>query len=478
LSSTEVLRELKGKRLIGYTQGNFGMSLLNIFTGSFVFQYYVYTINLDPALASIGLSFNIFISAFFSIIFGVVTDNKKPGRFGKRRPFLLFALPLWAITSILIWFPPWYCPPSNSLFLPTAIYFWVITATRALSGTLLFNTYLSILPEQSQTLKNRHTVASYRTFFMITASTLSLFLPLLIQSLLPDPKNAKWFDPSGKIILFYIPLIASILTVIGVAAILVIFFSVDESFHLKNSKSYIEKVTLRDRIRQMAQPAKDHKYRNMVITGVFMGISGNIFGFLLFPFQTFLLEFQKSEFLLYVFISIGGKFGWHIVWRLVIRKKSLITSYKLASVFAAVASFTDLLFLMSNMPYFLKITLYIVSFGTILGTTYAVPLFGIPLGATIIQEAAINNRTSNLDETISNISGSYYGFSQFVQSLGAAFSSIVIGLILTGANQRNPVIITVMFAMQSVFYLIAIVFIRRIKIEQPLSPEKTSLLKN
>jgi Na+/melibiose symporter-like transporter len=364
------------------------------------------------------------------------------------------------------------------MFLPTAIYFWVVTATRALSGTLIFNTYLSILPEQSQTLKNRHTVASYRTFFMIAASTLSLFLPLLIQSLLPDPKNAKWFDPSGKIILFYIPLIASILTVIGVATVLVIFFSVDESFHFKNSNLSIEKVSLKDRIKQMAQPARDQKYRNMVLTGVFIGLSGNIFGFLLFPFQTFLLEFQKSEFLIYVLISIGGKFGWHVVWRLVVRKKSLITSYTLALIFAAVASFTDLLFLMSNMPYFLKITLYVISFGTILGTSYAVPLFGIPLGATLIQEAAINNGTSNLDETISNISGSYYGFSQFVQSLGAAVSSIVIGLILTGANQRNPIIITVMFSMQSVFFLIAITFIRRIKIDKPPSSERASLLKN
>jgi Na+/melibiose symporter-like transporter len=472
LSLTESLRELKGKRLIGYTQGNFGMSLLNIFTGSFVFQYYVYTINLDPALASIGLSFNVFISAFFSIIFGVVMDNKKPGRFGKRRPFLLYALPLWAITSILIWFPPWYCPPSNSMFLPTAIYFWVITVIRALSGTLLFNTYLSILPEQSQTLKNRHTVASYRTFFMITASIISLFLPLLIQSLLPDPKNAKWFDPSGKILLFYIPLIGSILTIFGITAVIIIFFSVDESFHFKNSKSHIKKVSLRERIKQMAQPAKDHNYRNMVFTGLFMSVSGSIFGFLLFPFQTFLLEFQKSEFLIYVFISIGGKFGWHIVWRFVIRKKSLITSYTLALIFSAVASFSDLLFLLSNMPYFLKIVLYIVTFGTILGTSYAVPLFGIPLGATLIQEAATNNSTSNLDETISNISGSYYGFSQFVQSLGAAVTSIVIGFILTGANQSNPVLITIMFAMQSLFFLIAVTFIRRIKIEKLSSQKK------
>ena len=38
---------------------------------------------------------------------------------------------------------------------------------------------------------------------------------------------------------------------------------------------------------------------------------------------------------------------------------------------------------------FFKMLLYILSFGTILGTNYAIPLFGIPLGASLIQEAAL-----------------------------------------------------------------------------------------
>ena len=130
MNSSKTLRELKGKRLLGYAVGNFGISLLNIFTGSFVFQFYVYTVNLDSVLASIGLSFNVFISAFFSIIFGVLMDNKKPSKRGKRRPFLLYALPFWVITSIIIWFPPWHSPQNNSLFLPTALYFWIVTVIR------------------------------------------------------------------------------------------------------------------------------------------------------------------------------------------------------------------------------------------------------------------------------------------------------------------------------------------------------------
>jgi Na+/melibiose symporter-like transporter len=261
-----------------------------------------------------------------------------------------------------------------------------------------------------------------------------------------------------------------ILTCIGLIAVLIVFFSVDESFHLYNSKLKRERVTLRETFKKMAQPARDYKYRNLVFTGFFMNIAGSIFGFLLFPFQNFLLEFQQAEFLLYVIISLSGKLSWYIVWRLVIKKRPLVKSYSLALTFSAIVAFTDFLFLISNLPYAIKILLYVVSFGTILGTSYSVPLFGIPLGASIIHEAAVRKNPSDVDETITSISGSYYGFSMFISSLGAGFFQIVIGLILTGVNQKNPIIITILFGSQGFFYLIAISFLRRIK---PAEPVKT-----
>ncbi len=223
----------------------------------------------------------------------------------------------------------------------------------------------------------------------------------------------------------------------------------------------------------MAQPAKDHKYRNLVLTGFFMNISGSIFGFLLFPFQTYLLEFQQAEFLLYVIISLSGKLSWYVVWRFVIKKRPLVKSYTLALTFNVIVSFTDFLFLISNLPYAVKILLYVVSFGTILGTNYSIPLFGIPLGASLIHEAAARKNTSDVDETITTISGSYYGFSMFVSSLGAAFFQIIIGLILTGANKENPIIITILFGSQGFFYIIAISFLRRIKLAEPVKLDTT-----
>jgi Na+/melibiose symporter-like transporter len=269
-----------------------------------------------------------------------------------------------------------------------------------------------------------------------------------------------------------------ILSCFGLTAVLIVFFSVDESFYLLNSNSNREKVTLRETFKKMAQPARDHKYRNLVFSGFFMNIGGSIFGFLLFPFQTFLLEFQQAEFLLYVIISLSGKLGWYVVWRFVVKKRPLVKSYTLALTFSAIVAFTDFLFLLSNLPYPMKILLFVVSFGTILGTNYSIPLFGIPLRASLIHEAAVRKNTPDLDETITTMSGSYYGFSTFVASLGAGFFQIIIGLILTGANQRNPIIITILFASQGFFYLIAISFLRKIKLEKPIEIDETLVLES
>ncbi|MHA2307456.1 MAG: MFS transporter, partial [Candidatus Hodarchaeales archaeon] len=81
------LRELHGARLIGYSMGYFGIMLMMMLTGSFSYNFYVYTIRLDSILVSIGSTIYMVTMAFSSIIFGVILDNTKPKKIGKRRPY-------------------------------------------------------------------------------------------------------------------------------------------------------------------------------------------------------------------------------------------------------------------------------------------------------------------------------------------------------------------------------------------------------
>lgn len=461
-------RELKGKRLIGYCLGDFGIFLSNMLEGVYAFQFYVYTINLNSVLVSIGVTSQLIIGSFFAVIFGVIVDNKKPGKYGKRRPFLLYALPIWFSGSILIWFPPWLCPENNSLFLPTALFFWIISIMRSISTSLLYNVYLSMLPEQSQTTENREKVASIRSAFAIIASIFALLIPLIVQSLLEDPANVKWWEPSGKVILFYIPLTATILAIFGLVSVILIFFSVDESFH--NSDSYqLKKTRILQAFKKMRIPIRDKNFLRFILASFFIAITGKTLGLLVFPFQTFLLELKSSEFYIYIFISIFGKFGWYFFWKRVTKKKNvLVKSYFRVILVAMGASMLDILFLLGNLQFGVKILLYIITWSTILGSYYSYTLFSIPLGASIVQEAAesINLSGTNFDKNLSSISGSYYGLSYFMAYLGPAFASIFVGTFLSGSNEDNPIVITLLFFSMSIFYLISLIFIRGIKIKE------------
>jgi Na+/melibiose symporter-like transporter len=443
------------------------MSLANIFGSVFIFQYYVYTINLDSILVSVGLSVNVIVSAFCSIIFGVIIDNKNPGKFGKRRPFLLIGLPFWVLAHILIWLPPWKCPQTNSMFLPTALYFWTLTIIRSIAGTLILNVYVSMLPEQSQTLKNRELVASIRVIFTIIGSVISLFLPLLVQSLLDDPENVKWWDPSGEVILSFIPIIGFSFAIFGLISILLVFFSIDESFHQEDPNYEKIKFSIANTFKHMSLPAKDKQFRLLIVTDFIMSF-GFFMGYLIIPFQTYILNFRDAQFFIYVLISLFGKLGWYVLWKLIIRRKTdtqgLLNSYIICLLLGGIATFLNLFYFIPTISFETELILYIIIFSTILGNDYALPLFAIPISASIIHKAASKIDPDNIEKSISNISGIYYGLSSFMVSIGSAVASLIAGFVLSGPNQSNPIIILTLFAIRGVFFMFPLIFLKKLKL--------------
>ncbi|MHA1804199.1 MAG: MFS transporter [Promethearchaeota archaeon] len=468
------LRKLKGIRVIGYTATTLGMFLNNIFFSVFIFQFYVYTINLDSIFVSIGVSINAFVAAIVSIISGVVADNKKPNKLGKRRVLMLYGMPIWFLATILIWNPPWYCPPDNQLFLPTALFFWTITMIRALSGSFILTVHTSMLPEQSQTHQNREKIASWNTFFSITASVFSLMLPLLVQSLLEDPQNVKWWQPSGKIVLLYVPLIGFLFASLGILTMLFTFFSVDESFHARATKSH-EKRSIKKSFKQMLKPARNKEFKKFLIVRFLHSSAGKILGIVIIPFLTYTLKFKETEFLLYVLVSITSKYCLLYLWKKILNRKGLISSYFISVEITLGATFLIIFFLFEDLAFWLKIFIFVVSIGTILGNMYAFGLFTTPITGALIHDEAektmLIKMDISLDSSISQISGSYFGLQGFIEAVGIAFASLLIGFILTGENQKNASLITLCLLSMSLFYIISLFFLKKIKINNrtPLS---------
>jgi Na+/melibiose symporter-like transporter len=468
MSLSRTPRELHRGRLVGYCIGYFGFILTDVFRGVFLFQYYVYTINLSSILVSVGIAIRLFIAAISSILFGVLADNKKPGKLGKRRPFLFYGLPVWVLTCILIWLPPWYCPETNSLYWPTALWLWINLILNAFSGMCILSVYSSMLPEQSQTHINRKKVASMTAFLSIIASGLSILLPLAVQSVLKDPENVKWWEPSGKVILFYIPLVGGTLAMFGLISIIITFFSVDESFHDKIKDFETKKKSVFETFRQMTVPAQDKKFRKFLLVGFFMSMSGTFLGILIFPFLTYTLKFRGNAYFIYIIVSFTCKFGWYYIWKKVLKKHALVKTYILCVAASIIASFLDLVFLYPFLPFEVKVVLFVITMGTVLGSLYAFNLFSGPLASAIVYESAGKNSDVDLDKGVTEISGAYFGLSAFVISIAGGIASIMIGFILSGPNQANSIVITLSLTAMGIFYLISLIILRKIEINEEI----------
>ncbi|MFW9880463.1 MAG: hypothetical protein ACFFG0_45930, partial [Candidatus Thorarchaeota archaeon] len=297
------------------------------------------------------------------------------------------------------------------------------------------------------------------------ASIVALMLPLIVQSLLPDPTNAKWWTDSGRIVTTLIPIIGTGFSFFGLISVLSIFFSVNENFHNLNVEYQQEKISIINRFRQMAIPAKDVSFRYVVIAGFFAGLAGRTLGTLVFPFQNFVLEFRDVAFYTYIFISIFGKFGWYFFWIKMRKRNHIIKSYSTSLLLAIIASFLGSFFLIPLLPFGAELTLYIITWSTVLGSMYSAPLFSIPLTAALVHEAAEKSEEPDINVAMSKISGSYYGLASFIRSLGPAGITLIIGFILSGENESNPTIMVLLWVIMGFFYSAALVAIKKIKIK-------------
>jgi len=460
------LRELQGKRVIGYNLGYFGVFLSNMLISVFAFQFYVYTVNLNSVLATIGLFLQLITGAIFSIVFGVIIDNKKPGKLGKRRPFLLYGLPLWFLTSFLLWIPPWYCPPDNTFFVPVAIYYWTVLIVNAFFGNLILVAHGSMLPGQSQTEQNRKKIAGVGTILVIFGSFIAMFFPLIVQSLLPDPQNVRWWQTSGNLIVQLMPYVGGLFAIFGGIAVIMTYLSVDESFLKEFNPEDLNKRSIKNVFRDMKKPAKDAKFQKFVMSNFFIQFAGRVIALVVMPFLTFVLIFLGSQYYIYMLVSVFCKLGWFYFWKLYLKRNEIIKTFSLCLIFSVIASGFELIYLLAFLSFEIKIALFFVTYGTVLGSMYGTGLFVGPVSSALIDEAARKDLKTTQDLAVSEIAGAYSGFNIFMLTIGQAIASIIIGIVLEGDNGENPVIITLIMASAGIAYLCAFLFISRIKLEK------------
>lgn len=470
-------RELHGFRLVGYTLGNFAIYLTMLAVDSYSRTYYVYVLRLDNLMVSVGGTISMIIGAFSSILVGIILDNSKIRRLGKRRPYILVGLVPWLIFQVLIFLPPEIPPLDQAIigpvkYLPTTLWYWFTTVVKTFFGTLIMISIASVLPEISQTLENRKKVASLSTNLRIIASVLGMSFPMILSSFI-DLTTSMYWTPNGEIVRSIMPIVAFSFGTFTCICIFLTFLSIDESFHFKESKvTNSKKRSVKETFKGMLIPIKDSDYR--LYLGAFVSSqSSQIIFIYVLPFIGFVLgsglpkEQSSFIFIYYIFMSLVTKYAWYFFWKWHSAKnKGLIRNWTLIVIFIIIAALLEMVFLI-KMDFILTLIVYTITFGTVLGCSYSSSLFSAPIMNELIDRSAQNlvNETTNRSQAVSRISGSYYGLQSFLLSISSGIFSTIYGIITQGDNSQDPSILTMVMASMALIYMISFFFLKRLKLD-------------
>ncbi len=187
-----------------YGSGDISFSLTNTILAVYFAIFLTDVVGLPARLAAAA----IFIGRSWDYIndplIGHLSDRTR-SRWGRRRPFLLFAAIPFAICFSLLWMRPTF---ENQVML--ALYYASAYLLFDTTFTLVNTPYIALTPELTADYDDRTSLTSYRMFFSIAGSLIAFTIPLAIIGTF-DPQNAN--RVLGMAILFGVLCIAPILLV-------------------------------------------------------------------------------------------------------------------------------------------------------------------------------------------------------------------------------------------------------------------------
>lgn len=157
-----------------YGSGDLGFSLTSTIIGAYFAIYLTDVVGVSPAFAALA----IFVGGTWDYvndpIVGYISDRTR-SRWGRRRPFLLFAaLPFVLVFTLLWWKPPF----TSQLML--AIYYALAYALYDTVATFAYMPYFALTPELTSDYDERTELTTTRMFFSILGSLVAFTVPLLI----------------------------------------------------------------------------------------------------------------------------------------------------------------------------------------------------------------------------------------------------------------------------------------------------------
>ncbi|MFO8018314.1 MAG: MFS transporter [Promethearchaeia archaeon] len=456
----EELRTLEGAQLVGYSSGVLGQIIPATLINSYIFIFFTYVVGLNALLTSIGTALAAVANALGAPIFGYLIDKKEPGKFGKRRPFLLLCLPFICISLILLWYSP-LAETFAAMNWGIAIYLWVLLIVFFASYAMLRSSYMSMQPEQSQVEENRIKIGSMIGIFSLIGTVLGIFLPLILQSQLENPNNIFSTPADRKFLLNALPFLGWFFAFLAIIFTLGAFFSTNEDFLHDMPKSEISQsqTSFKDVILNIGRPFQDRNFCFFLLSILLSSVGVRLLLKDLTLYLTFVLYLKESRFITFILPMVLFAVLGFIVWSKRAQDKGIKSAYLNAQWLVVLALFltTFLLIDVSQMLllWLARIFLAILLFGLVVGFILPTPAI-----SELVDEAPENILTKMKADSLS---GSYFGTYFFIINVGFALGDLILGAILFGPRAENRIAVGLILPIAGFLYLGANLLFRKIK---------------
>ncbi|NSW52400.1 MAG: MFS transporter [Anaerolineae bacterium] len=424
-------------RVLLYSTASAGLNILGITVSTWLLYFYAPPpdsgrVTYIPAVAmGILLMVATFWDAVIDPFIGHASDTMR-SRFGRRKPFLMFASPFILLGAILLW-----TPPSQTNITLNIFYFLVIILIYHTSYSLVGIPYDATMPEMAPETHPRLRLSYWKSFFGIAG--------VLVGSLVAAPL----FGTIGPVAMG---------VVVGVVGVVTIYLSL---LGIQETKRPVgETMTAMESLRATFQNRQFLIlfFSTLLVHIAYQMILAN------FPyFVTLVLRQTEGDVGIYqgvliLCIALTGPF-----WTWLNRKYSQKILLN-ASVL--------LLALIMGLGFFV---------GVVPGITPAlqaylfVALVGAALGGYLILIYAMMGNVVDYDEMLTHRrrEAMYYGTFSFAIGLGTAVGTLVLPLLLErfGYTQANPLGVRLAFPVMAVFVAAGLLVFQRYRVGD--TPEET-----
>lgn len=185
----ENLRNLSRGKII-YTFGMFGLGLCSTTVVQWMLFYYTNpaapeaTIYLGAAMVGMAVALGRLVDAWVDPVIGYYSDRTQL-RFGRRKPFMAVSIPLFAVSFVLLWFPPSPVPSWLNLVWIAGLLsvFFISLSAYALP-------YLALLPELARNNEERVLLALIQSMVFAGGAGLATIAPPALSGIIGFPEIA------------------------------------------------------------------------------------------------------------------------------------------------------------------------------------------------------------------------------------------------------------------------------------------------